>query len=200
VRVLEATYCTARKLGFVPSVCKPVRETHLGIVGLTRGSILFVALHLFLWPVSDLGAQEPAEVVSAETLRIGDRLYRLHGVDAPEPDQQCWLTSRLYRCSEIAEAALMDLVAGSADVRCEPLGSDWDGDGAILARCFSEGYDLSEGMTYTGWAMADPRTGERYRRFQEDAEKAGRGLWRGRFVMPWEWRVGKRLPEETATE
>ncbi len=81
VRVLEATYCTARKLGFVPSVCKPVRETHLGIVGLTRGSILFAALHLFLWPVSDLGAQEPAEVVSAETLRIGDRLYRLHGVE-----------------------------------------------------------------------------------------------------------------------
>ncbi len=100
----------------------------------------------------------------------------------------------------IAIGPLMDLVAGSSDVRCEVLESDWDNDGAISARCFSEGYDLSEGMTYTGWAMADPQSGDRYRPFQEDAEKAGRGLWHGRFVMPWDWRVGQRLPEETAAE
>jgi endonuclease YncB( thermonuclease family) len=167
---------------------------------LTRGFIFLVTLHLFLSPVSDAGAQEPAEVVSAEILRIGGRLYRLHGIDAPEPEQRCWLTSSLYSCGEIAEAALMDLVAGASEVRCEALESDLDDDGAVLARCFSDGYDLSEGMTYTGWAMAGPQTGERYRSFQEDAEKAGRGLWRGRFVMPWDWRVGKRLPEETATE
>ncbi len=167
---------------------------------MNRIFILLVALHLFLSPVSDVSAQEPAEVVSAETLRIGDQLYRLHGVDAPEADQQCWLTSSLYPCGEIAKAALMDLVAGSPDVRCEALESDSANDGEILARCFSEGYDLSEGMTYTGWAMADPQTGERYRQFQEDAEKAGRGLWRGRFVMPWEWHIGKRLPEETMAE
>jgi endonuclease YncB( thermonuclease family) len=167
---------------------------------LTRGFIFLVTLRLFLSPVSDAGAQEPAEVVSAEILRIGGRLYRLHGIDAPEPEQRCWLTSRIYSCGEIAEAALMDLVAGASDVRCEVLGRAGDDDGAILARCFSEGYDLSEGMTYTGWAMADPQIGERYRPFQEEAEKAGRGLWRGRFVMPWEWRAGKRLPEETATK
>ncbi len=167
---------------------------------MNRVFILLVALHLFLSPISDAGAQEPAEVVSAETLRIGDRLYRLHGVDAPEADQQCWLTSSLYPCGKIASAALMDLVAGSTDVRCEALKSDSANDGEILARCFSEGYDLSEGMTYTGWAMADPQTGERYRQFQKDAEKAGRGLWRGRFVMPWDWRVGERLPEETIAE
>jgi endonuclease YncB( thermonuclease family) len=94
-----------------------------------------------------------------------------------KPEQRCWLTSRLYPCGEIAEAALMDLVAGAPDVRCEVLESDWGDDGAILARCFSEGYDLSEGMTYTGWAMADPQIGERYRPLQEEAEKAGRGLW-----------------------
>ena len=55
-------------------------------------------------------------------------------------------------------------------------------------------------MTYTGWAMADPDSGAAYRRFEEGAENAGRGLWRGRFVMPWDWREGKRLPEEVDAE
>jgi len=40
---------------------------------LNRVFILLVALHLFLSPISDAGAQEPVEVVSAETLRVGDR-------------------------------------------------------------------------------------------------------------------------------
>lgn len=171
----------------------------MGNIGVTRLFGLLVALQLLLPPIGDAGAEEPIEVVSAETLRIGGRLYRLNGVDAPEPEQRCWLAPRLYPCGEIAEAALMDLVAGASEVRCEVL-EGTRGDGAIPARCFSDGYDLSEGMAYTGWAMADPQTGERYRPFQQDAEKARRGLWRGRFVVPWDWRTGKRLPEESGAE
>jgi endonuclease YncB( thermonuclease family) len=151
-------------------------------------------------PGTNAVAQETIEVVSAESLRLGAQLYRLEGIDAPEPGQQCWLTSHLYPCGEVAKGALMDLVAGAQDVYCETAESGEESGDAITARCFSEGYDLSEGMTYTGWAMADPETGEQYRKFQDDAESAGRGLWRGRFVMPWDWRAGKRLPEVSAAE
>lgn len=65
-----------------------------------------------------------------------------------------------------------------------------------MARCFAADYDLSEGMVYVGWALAAPATGDRYGRVQEQAKRSKRGLWRGRFVAPWEWSVGKRLPEE----
>jgi endonuclease YncB( thermonuclease family) len=139
-----------------------------------------------------------AEVLTAETLRVGAVSYRLVGIDAPEDGQRCWLESHLFDCAEIAKAALTDLVTG-ASVACEEMVSpEAAKDGLPVALCRSDGYDLSEGMAYTGWALADPITGARYRAFEEGARHARRGLWRGRFVQPWDWRDGARLPEELA--
>ncbi len=161
---------------------------------------LSFALALLL-PQALARAQDSVTVLSAETIELNGTHYRLVGIDAPEPGQRCWLTSHLYPCDEIARAALMDLVAGSAEVRCEPLNKVPLADGTIEARCFSEGYDLAEGMTYTGWALADGAAGGPYRAFEAGAREAGRGLWRGRFIPPRDWRAGARLPEEAeATE
>jgi len=161
--------------------------------------IMPFALALLL-PHSAARGQGDVKVLTAETIEVKGARYRLAGIDAPEPGQRCWLASHLYPCDEIARAALMDLVAGSGEVRCEPRNKVPLTDGTIIARCFSEGYDLAEGMTYTGWALADRASGERYRTFEAGAREAGRGLWRGRFVQPWDWRAGTRLPEEAAAE
>jgi endonuclease YncB( thermonuclease family) len=123
---------------------------------------LSFALALLL-PQALARAQDSVTVLSAETIELNGTHYRLVGIDAPEPGQRCWLTSHLYPCDEIARTALMDLVAGSAEVRCEPLNKVPLADGTIEARCFSEGYDLAEGMTYTGWALADGAAGGPYR-------------------------------------
>ncbi len=56
------------------------------------------------------------------------------------------------------------------------------------------GHTLSEGMAYTGWALALRRVTDRYLAFEAQARAAGRGLWRGPFVTPWDWRDGARLP------
>ena len=140
-----------------------------------------------------------AEVLDAETLRVDGQIYRLAGIDAPEAGQRCGLKGRLYPCGEIAKAGLMDLVAG-ANVTCRALAGStatgMGGDAAVPAHCYSDGYDLSEGMAYTGWAMADPLEGKAYRALEADAARAGRGLWRGSFVKPWDWRAGMRLAEE----
>ena len=137
-----------------------------------------------------------AEVLTAETLRLDGETYRLVGIDAPEAGQRCWLKSHLFDCAEVARAALIDLVTGGT-VRCQEVAPpEASKDGLPVALCRSDGYDLSEGMTYTGWALADPATGSRYRAFEEGAREAARGLWRGRFIQPWAWRDGARLPEE----
>ena len=68
---------------------------------------------------------------------------------------------------------------------------------ALTARCSAQGYDLSEGMVYTGWALIPPASGTTYAAQQARAKSAGHGLWRGRFVAPWDWVRGKRLPEES---
>ena len=55
-------------------------------------------------------------------------------------------------------------------------------------------------MVYTGWALADRRYSTRYVATEDDAREAGRGLWRDKFVPPWEWRRGKRLQAATVPD
>ena len=133
-------------------------------------------------------------VLTGDLLELAGERLRLVGIDAPAPGQHCLIKTRLYDCGKVSATALMDLTAG-VEIDCI-LDGPAGGDGARPARCAADGYDLSEGMVYTGWALADPATGERYRSFQKGAEAKQRGLWKGRFVAPWDWAQGQRLPEE----
>ncbi len=142
------------------------------------------------------------EVLDAEHLRLEGVTYRLAGIDAPEPDQQCLQGSRLYACGAVAVGGLMDLTAG-AEVACRTGEAESAGaatDGSVNARCYADGYELSEGMVYTGWALADRASGGRFLDLEADARNRRRGLWRGRFVPPWDWRAGARLPEEAPAD
>ena len=139
-----------------------------------------------------------ARVIDGDTLEIGGVRLSLAGVDAAEPGQRCARGERLVDCGIAAGAQLSDLTAG-VTVSCVMLGlSDPSHDAVegISARCVSDGYDLSEGMVYTGWALVEPGAAPLYRKLERDAEASGRGLWRYRFVAPWEWREGKRLALE----
>jgi len=140
-------------------------------------------------------ARGGAEVVDAETIRVDGRLFRLAGIDAPETGQACGLKNRLYDCGMVARTALQDLTAASTVV-CRTLDvPNAAAEGVETARCFSDGCDLSEGMVYTGWAVAVEGHGDRYLELERDAARAKRGLWRGSFVQPADWRSGVRLSE-----
>ena len=130
------------------------------------------------------------EVLAGDLIEVEGRRFRLYAIDAPEPGQRC-LLRKLYDCGEVARGALLDLTAG-IPVTCAPLTAE----GPEVARCQAAGYDLSEGMVYTGWALADRAVSEDYLAFEQEAKAKNHGLWRGRFVPPWDWRRGERLPEE----
>ena len=142
-----------------------------------------------------------ARVIDGDSLEIAGIRLSLAGVDAAEPGQRCARGEKLVDCGIAAGAQLSDLTAG-VTVSCVMLGLGdpaHDAVEGIRARCASDGYDLSEGMVYTGWALVEPGAALLYRNFQRDAEASERGLWRYRFVTPWEWREGKRLAiEESA--
>ncbi|NIA70121.1 thermonuclease family protein [Pelagibius litoralis] len=149
----------------------------------------------------------PAEIIDGDSLRIAGQSFDLADIDAPELDQRCNKRERFYDCGRLARAALMDLTAG-AEVECRPVSGQQaalQATAAVtprLARCRAGGYDLSEGMVYTGWALIPPETTRQasvaaFSAIQKQAEQRQRGLWKGRFVTPWEWREGRRLPDET---
>jgi endonuclease YncB( thermonuclease family) len=136
--------------------------------------------------LADLGG--PARIVDGDTLEIAGQRVRLLGVDAPELDQLCQRAGHEYHCGEIARATLWDLIGG-LDVSCAPEGASPAPHGVILATCSAGGISLNEGMVRSGWALADPQSAaDRYLAIQADAEQARRGLWRGEFEPPWQWR------------
>ena len=181
---------------------------------LFRTGAVSAVVTLFLAAVPALGEEVlegTPEIIDGDTLVLDGMRLQLVGIDAPELGQACVLRSKDYDCGDIARSALLDLTAGSrvtcrrvapsdtAPVDGEPIaaaaadGSRKDGGPAL---CTVDGYDLSEGMVYTGWALAEPSEPRRYRSFQSGARAAKRGLWRGAFVTPWDWREGKRLAME----
>jgi endonuclease YncB( thermonuclease family) len=130
--------------------------------------------------LADLGG--PPRVVDGDTLEVAGQRVRLLGVDAPELDQLCQRAGQEYHCGKVARAALWDLVGG-LDVSCAPAGAPPARDGVMLATCSAGGVSLNEGMVRSGWALADPQA-DRYLALQA----ARRGLWRGEFEPPWQWR------------
>ena len=120
-----------------------------------------------------------ARVLSADEIEVAGRHVQLAGVRVPRPDQRCGIGDRTYDCGKVAADALRDLTTG-ANVRC--IGHIETATGQLIATCFADGYDLSEGMVYTGWAAAEPRSGRRYLTLEHQARAAKRGLWRGRFA------------------
>ena len=55
-------------------------------------------------------------------------------------------------------------------------------------------------MVSQGHALAYRRYSLKYIEEEEAARAAGRGLWAGEFVAPWDWRAGKRLPAPSSAE
>ena len=80
---------------------------------------------------------------------------------------------------------------------------DKDRYGRIVAGCRvggPKGKDLNAAMVAEGWALAYRHYSKDYVAAENAAKAAGAGLWRGRFIAPWEWRRGARLAVEAAND
>ena len=122
------------------------------------------------------------EVLSGDKIRVGKTTYCLKGIDAPEIGQICRHGNcRNYDCGHIAKTAIMDLTAGS-NVKCS--GSTKQ-KSSMIGSCEAGGFDLSQNMVYTGWALS---TEPRFARIQTQAKAKKHGLWKGNFDTSWIWR------------
>ena len=125
-------------------------------------------------------------VIEGDLLQVGQTLVRLYAIDAPNKGQLCQGKTREYPCGTVATTGLMDLIATVDTITCYPKGNVIDG--AVVAMCKDpQGFDLSQQMVYTGWALALPDADTLFHRIQEKAQKAKRGLWKGQVTPPWRW-------------
>jgi endonuclease YncB( thermonuclease family) len=127
-----------------------------------------------------------ATVVDGDGVEIGGVKIRLFGVDAPEIDQYCnRADGTRWRCGQYATVELDRTIAGR-EVTCAV--RDKDRYGRPVAVCRVAEIDLAATQAKSGLAVAYRKFTRDYVDEEDDARSAKRGVWSGRFEMPWDWR------------
>ena len=127
-------------------------------------------------------------VTDADTVDADGVRYRLHGIDAPEARQSCRAWGRAWDCGAAATEALRSRAEG---MRCA--GTETDAYGRTIGVCSSGGQDLNAWLVANGWALAYRRFSTDYVDEEAQARANRRGIHRGEFVEPWDWRRGERI-------
>jgi len=127
----------------------------------------------------------PPRIIDGDTVAIGGERIRLHGIDAPEQKQTCSVEGIEWACGRAATVALTEMI-GSYLVICK--GNKWDRYKRLIAVCYAGSVNLNARMVREGWALAYRRYSDEYVSEEREAEKGMRGMWRGEFMPPWDWR------------
>lgn len=139
------------------------------------------------------GLAANSTVRDAGTIDVGGVTYRLGGIDAPAPDQVCIDDhADSWACGAEGRDQLMSLI-GSRDVRCEDLGADTTYNKWHLGICTAgdDAKSLNQLLVRRGLAVAAAGQ-DRFAEDETDAKNNRRGLWKGCFIAPQDFRSGKK--------
>jgi endonuclease YncB( thermonuclease family) len=132
-----------------------------------------------------------AVVKDGNAVQFGEVTYQLAGIAAPELDQMCIDDhADPWSCGIEARDRLNKLIGGR-DLRCEDEGVRKPAGKRHLVACTAVGdtVSLNQQLVRQGFAMdADGSLKED----ESEARKERRGLWRGCFVAPQDFRLGKQ--------
>jgi endonuclease YncB( thermonuclease family) len=134
-------------------------------------------------------------VRDGNTIQLGDLTYRLDGVDAPELDQMCIDDhADPWTCGLDARDQLTKLIGGRP-VHCEDRGPDKNFRKRHLGVCTVAGEtaSLNQLLVRQGFALnLEPPAKGRFEKDQASARDDRKGLWKGCFVSPQQFRHGKK--------
>jgi endonuclease YncB( thermonuclease family) len=136
-----------------------------------------------------------AVVHDGDTIQLGDITYHLDGIDAPELDQVCIDDhADPWSCGVDARDELAKLINARA-VHCDDLGPDKTFRKRHTGVCTAEGdaTSLNLEMIQQGFAISvEPSLKIHDKDDAATARTDKRGLWKGCFVAPAEFRAGKK--------
>src|ERR1700731_2710346 len=133
-------------------------------------------------------------VSDGATLQLGDLTYRMDGIDAPELDQICIDEhADPWACGVEARDQLTKLIGGR-EVRCEDLGlGPYKKRHIGICTVEGESASLNAAAVRQGFALDfEPYARGRFREDEDGAKDNRRGLWKGCFVAPQEFRRARK--------
>ena len=156
-------------------------------------SILFFIFSFYQVSKSEIIYGE-ATVVDGDTIKINDNKIRLFGIDAPEKKQMCkkiflsisfFSFEKDYPCGVISTQKLKNLL-NKKIIKCYVEGKDIFK--RKLAICFRNKLNINSWLVRNGHAVAYKKYSKKYLMEEIEAKNDKRGLWQGKFEMPWDWR------------
>jgi len=128
-----------------------------------------------------------ATALSGDTLRIGEDVVRLTGIEAPGAGQRCpWRGNKSWRCGAAARLALAKLVRRRS-ITCEV--ADTNAASVRLGTCQVDDKDLGAELVKDGNVFAEQGLLAPYKDLEQQARSARIGIWRGDPQRPQEWRA-----------
>jgi len=165
--------------------------------------VISICLIFFFFTYNDVKSKEiktisgTAIVTDGDSIRIDNRKIRLVGIDAPELKQTCQYGVTEYPCGKMSKEWL-SLLVENVQITCSY--SEKDRYKRILGVCYIGNIDsvsfkkkvksleLNSMMVKSGHAVAYRKYSDVYIEDEEFAKINKKGIWIGKFEMPWDWR------------
>ena len=129
-------------------------------------------------------------VIDGDTIVLNNEKIRLFGIDAPEFNQDCLdEKGRAWACGKAAKAFLEGLTIGN-DLKCNTVTKDKYK--RSLGICFRDSINLNQSIVRAGYALAYFRYSDLYKFDQEYARENEKGIWKGTFKLPEDFRKSKK--------
>jgi endonuclease YncB( thermonuclease family) len=151
-------------------------------------ALTLVVLILDRFGLMDVGTGN-AQAKDGDSLTLNGTEVRLFGIDAPELNQSCGSNAGEYPCGREAREALRGLLRSKL-INCKSL--ETDRYGRAVSVCWDGKLEINNEMVRQGWAIAYFRHATAYAKAQKEARAAKRGIWRGKFEMPENYRARHR--------
>ena len=138
-----------------------------------------------------------AQIIDGDTIKINSKKIRLFGIDAPEFNQMCrkpylpiifFTFTKDYPCGKISTEKLKKKINNKV-ITCKIL--DIDRYKRYIGECYKRNLNLNSWLVSNGHAVAYRKYSKKYISNEINAKNEKKGVWQGKFEMPWDYRRKK---------
>ena len=126
-----------------------------------------------------------AKIIDGDTIHINNEKIRLHGIAAPELNQNCNYNDQEWDCGKQSKKFLLNLI-NSNTINCKVI--DIDKYKRYIAICFLDNININKMLVKNGWAIAYRYYSKDYINEELMAESGKLAIWKGSFEEPYQYR------------
>jgi endonuclease YncB( thermonuclease family) len=133
-------------------------------------------------------------VIDGDSIQIGNTVYQLAGIDAPELGQVCDHEGNLWLCGLAAGSELRKLInLQTLPIKCT---IQTQQNSLAVATCLIGESEISDILLKSGYVVALEESAPHYIAMENLGKRGSLGIWGSKFILPRNWRDGERLQNE----